>query len=69
MVNKGFEFSVNAEILKNPHGLNWGVNANLSTLSNKITKLYGGDVVNPTIDGIAMSGMILRQEKVSTLII
>ncbi|AJW64362.1 TonB-dependent Receptor Plug Domain protein [Elizabethkingia miricola] len=61
MVNKGFEFTVNADIFKKTNGFNWSVNANLSTLKNKITKLYGGDVVGPTIDGVAMTGMILRQ--------
>lgn len=61
MVNRGFEFTVNADIFKNYNGFNWSVNANLSTLKNKITKLYGGDVINPVLDGVEKSGMILRE--------
>lgn len=64
MVNKGFEFTVNADIIKKGlDGFNWSVNANLSTLKNVITNLPGGDIVNPPIgiDGAAMSGVILRQ--------
>jgi len=62
MVNKGFEFTVNADIIKKgSEGFNWSVNANASTLKNEITNLPGGDVVNPIINGVTMSGMILRQ--------
>jgi outer membrane receptor protein involved in Fe transport len=62
MVNKGFEFTVNADIIKRgSEGFNWSVNANASTLKNEITNLPGGDVVNPIINGVTMSGMILRQ--------
>ncbi|MCL1033781.1 SusC/RagA family TonB-linked outer membrane protein [Elizabethkingia anophelis] len=63
MVNKGFEFTVNADILKNSDGFNWSVNGNLSTLKNVITNLPGGDIVNPPvgINGASMNGTILRQ--------
>ncbi|WP_294199971.1 SusC/RagA family TonB-linked outer membrane protein [uncultured Chryseobacterium sp.] len=49
LVNKGFEFSVNADIFKGDRNqLNWSVGANLSTLKNEITELYGGTVNNST---------------------
>ncbi|MGV0994922.1 SusC/RagA family TonB-linked outer membrane protein [Empedobacter falsenii] len=45
LVNKGFEFTVNADILKGDRNqFNWNVGFNLSTLDNEITKLYGGEV-------------------------
>ena len=45
LVNKGFEFAVNATILKGGRdGVNWDLGFNLSTLDNEITKLFGGDV-------------------------
>ncbi|MBD3903804.1 SusC/RagA family TonB-linked outer membrane protein [Chryseobacterium sp. Ch-15] len=45
LVNKGFEFSVNADIFKGSRDqFNLTIGANLSTLDNKITSLYGGDV-------------------------
>jgi TonB-linked SusC/RagA family outer membrane protein len=49
LVNKGFEFAVNATILKGGRdGVNWDLGFNLSTLDNEITKLYGGDVNGST---------------------
>ncbi|NAW52304.1 SusC/RagA family TonB-linked outer membrane protein [Elizabethkingia argentiflava] len=63
MVNKGFEFSVVADILKNRNGLNWRLGFNASTLNNKITKLLDhSDVIT--------SFMILREgEAVNTFYI
>lgn len=49
LVNKGFEFSVNADILKGSRDqFNLSIGANLSTLDNKITSLYGGNVNTAT---------------------
>ncbi|WP_374362162.1 SusC/RagA family TonB-linked outer membrane protein [Cloacibacterium sp.] len=49
LVNKGFEFSLNATILKGDRDkLNWDFGFNLSTLDNEITELYGGDVNGST---------------------
>ena len=49
LVNKGFEFSVNADIFRGGRKqFNWNLGANLSTLDNKVTKLYGGDVKTST---------------------
>jgi len=44
MVNKGFEFSVNANILRpaDPKGFTLSMDANLSILDNEVSKLYGG---------------------------
>lgn len=45
LVNKGFEFSVNADIFRGDRDqFNWTLGFNLSTLKNEITKLYGGTV-------------------------
>lgn len=45
LVNKGFEFSVNADIFKGDRNqFNWSIGANLSTLKNEVTELYGGAV-------------------------
>ncbi|KQS95196.1 SusC/RagA family TonB-linked outer membrane protein [Chryseobacterium sp. Leaf394] len=45
LVNKGFEFTVNADIFKGSRDqFNLTVGANLSTLDNEITSLYGGNV-------------------------
>jgi len=45
LVNKGFEFAVNADIFKGSRDqFNLTIGANLSTLDNEITSLYGGDV-------------------------
>lgn len=45
LVNKGFEFAVNADIFKGSRDqFNLTIGANLSTLQNEITSLYGGDV-------------------------
>ncbi len=45
LVNKGFEFSLNASIFKGGRDqFNWDLGVNLSTLKNEITELYGGAV-------------------------
>lgn len=45
LVNKGFEFSINADIFKGGRdGFNWSIGANLSTLKNQVTNLFGGDI-------------------------
>ncbi|WP_434981003.1 SusC/RagA family TonB-linked outer membrane protein [Daejeonia sp. YH14] len=45
LVNKGFEFSVSADIFKgNRDQFTWNFGANLSTLKNEVTELYGGEV-------------------------
>lgn len=41
LVNKGFEFAVNGEIIKT-EDFYWSLGGNFSTLENEITKLYGG---------------------------
>lgn len=49
LVNKGFEFSVNADIFRGGRDqFTWNVGGNLSTLDNEITKLYGGEVKGST---------------------
>jgi ferric enterobactin receptor len=49
LVNKGFEFSVNADIFRGDRDqFNWTLGFNLSTLKNEITKLYGGTVNTAT---------------------
>lgn len=46
LVNRGFEFSVNADIFKGDNDqFRWSFGANLSTLHNEVTELYGGDVI------------------------
>ena len=45
LVNKGYEFALNAVILKGDRDhLNWSLGFNVSTLDNKVTELYGGTV-------------------------
>ncbi|WP_449388651.1 SusC/RagA family TonB-linked outer membrane protein [Chryseobacterium lineare] len=45
LVNKGFEFSINGDIFTGTRDeFNLSLGANLSTLTNEITSLYGGDV-------------------------
>ncbi|UCA58863.1 SusC/RagA family TonB-linked outer membrane protein [Chryseobacterium rhizoplanae] len=45
LVNRGFEFSVNGDIFRGDRNqFNWSVGANLSTLHNEITELYGQPV-------------------------
>ncbi len=45
--NKGYEFTLNANILRLPNGLNWTVSANASFVKNKILKLpYNGQLNN-----------------------
>ena len=49
LVNKGFEFSLNADIFRGDRNqFNWNLGVNLSTLKNEITELYGGDVKTST---------------------
>lgn len=50
LVNRGFEFAVNADIFKasTRDEFNMSVGFNLSTLHNEITSLYGGDVNTAT---------------------
>lgn len=49
LVNRGFEFSVNANIFRGGRDeFNWSLGGNLSTLHNEITELYGGDVIGST---------------------
>ena len=47
MTNSGIEVTIGGKIIKNSDdGFNWSANANLSTLDNKVTKLYEGkDIV------------------------
>lgn len=45
--NKGYEFTVNANILNQPNGLRWDVSANASYVKNKILQLpYNGNDKN-----------------------
>ncbi len=45
LVNKGYEFTVKADIFRGDRNqFNWSVGANVSTLENEITELYGGTV-------------------------
>lgn len=45
LVNKGYEFTLKADILRGDRNkVNWSVGANVSTLKNEITELYGGTV-------------------------
>lgn len=45
LVNKGFEFTVNADIFRGDRNeFNWNVGFNINTLKNEITELYGGNV-------------------------
>lgn len=49
LINRGFEFSVNANIFRGDRDeFNWNIGGNLSTLHNEITELYGGDVIGGT---------------------
>ncbi len=49
LVNKGFEFSLNADIFRGDRNqFNWNLGFNLSTLDNEITELYGGEVKGST---------------------
>lgn len=49
MYNRGFEFSINADIIKNQN-FTWNINANASTLKNQITELSNGitEIINGT---------------------
>ncbi|ROI07676.1 SusC/RagA family TonB-linked outer membrane protein [Chryseobacterium sp. H3056] len=45
LVNEGLEFTLNADIFRGDRDqFTWDLGFNLSTLDNKITELYGGDV-------------------------
>ncbi len=45
LVNKGYEFTLKADIFRGDRNqVNWTVGANVSTLENEITELYGGTV-------------------------
>jgi len=45
--NKGFEFTVNANILNKPNGLKWDADANISFVENKILQLpFNGNEFN-----------------------
>lgn len=45
LVNKGYEFTLKADIFRGDRNqLNWSLGANVSTLENEITELYGGTV-------------------------
>lgn len=49
LVNRGFEFSVNADIFRGGRDqFNWNIGGNLSTLHNEVTELYGGDAIGST---------------------
>ena len=49
LVNRGFEFSLNADIFRGDRNqFNWNLGFNLSTLHNEVTELYGGDVISGT---------------------
>jgi len=49
MYNRGVEFSINADILKNEN-FTWNINANASTLKNQVTELSNGitEIINGT---------------------
>lgn len=42
MRNRGFDATVNVDILKNVHGIDWSVSANVNYNQNEITKLFNG---------------------------
>lgn len=49
LVNKGYEFTLKADIFRGDRNqLNWSLGANVSTLENEITELYGGTVNTST---------------------
>jgi len=47
MYNRGFEFSINADVIKNEN-FTWNINANASTLKNEVTELSNGikEIIN-----------------------
>jgi len=49
MYNRGFEFSINADVIKTPN-FTWNINANASTLKNQVTELSNGitEIINGT---------------------
>lgn len=53
--NRGFEASVNVEIIKNDN-LRWSVDANIGTNKNKVTSLYGDKQQIIVGDGSGISG-------------
>ncbi|MBQ7942083.1 MAG: TonB-dependent receptor [Muribaculaceae bacterium] len=42
MRNRGFDATVNVDILKNVHGIDWSVSANVNYNKNEITELFNG---------------------------
>ena len=64
LTNTGFETTLSADIIKNKD-LTWTVDANLSTNSNKIKKLYGGKDQIIQGDGIAGSTSTLLRPGLS----
>ncbi len=49
LVNKGYEFTLKADIFRGDRNqLNWTLGANVSTLDNEITELFGGTVNTST---------------------
>lgn len=49
LVNKGYEFTLKADIFRGDRDqFNWSIGANVSTLENEITELYGGTVNTST---------------------
>lgn len=65
VVNRGFEFSISGDIFKKGRdGFNWNVGANLSTLHNEVTELYGGKVlrtITAIAEGESLSSFYLRK--------
>jgi TonB-linked SusC/RagA family outer membrane protein len=78
VVNKGLEFSVNADII-NKRKLNWTVSANIARNFNEITKLAGnGDIIDGvnilrvgeslgSFYGLVFDGVVQKGEDVSKL--
>lgn len=62
--NKGVEFAVSYDILKN-RSLHWSVSANIAKNSNKITKLYGnGDPITVSNGGAKVIGVLDKRMEV-----
>ncbi len=58
MENKGFEFTVGADIIKKD-GFSWNVNGNLSLIDNKVLALVGGNDIKPVINN--QSAYLIRE--------
>lgn len=50
MENKGFEFSLGADLVKNEN-FTWNVNGNLTLMDNKVLALVGGNDIYPSQNG------------------